>query len=119
LRSRDEADARGSQQAGEGGCEVQIPLGGNHFRLLGIGIGEALWPVGDLPQRGRRECAANSISSDPERPSAGNELPIASAGDSVAAVLIRLTSITRSASTPAATGVFVRAALEALRYWPL
>lgn len=39
------------------------------------------------------------MSSDPERPSSGSARWMESARDSVAAVLIRLTSTTRSAST--------------------
>ncbi len=49
-----EADARSRQHPGEGRREIDVPLGRQRFRLVGIGVGEPLRRIGDMPEGGRQ-----------------------------------------------------------------
>src|SRR5271157_1564075 len=59
LRFGDEADARCREHSGKGGCEIDVPLGRQGLGLLGIGVGEPLRRVGDVPESGRQRVSGD------------------------------------------------------------
>jgi hypothetical protein len=73
-------DARRREHAGESGREFDVPLRRERVGFLGVGVGEPLWRVGDLPEGGGQGVCGNQYVEG-ARPAERRQRPLDRVGE--------------------------------------